>query len=138
MVSIKQLFRPALQAWRRTAALPFAAVVAAGLTACASAPQPATVQTNDATAAVVTFQSCAKPEWPQSDFAAGHAGTVTLSFLVNTEGKAVDSKVLKSSGYQGLDEAARMGISKCSFKPATQHGKPMEAWMKMQYVWTHD
>jgi TonB family protein len=136
MVSIKRLFRPDLEAWRRKAAIPFAALVAAGLTACAGTPQPATTDASDTTRAVAIFESCAKPDWPQSDFAAGHQGTVTLSFLVNEEGKAVDSNIQKSSGYPGLDEAARVGISKCSFKPATQHGKPVQAWMKMQYVWT--
>jgi D-alanyl-D-alanine endopeptidase (penicillin-binding protein 7) len=92
--------------------------------------------TGDATPAVGIFQSCPKPQWPGEDLAAGHEGTVTISYLINTEGKAVDSKILNSSGYQGLDEAARVAIGKCDFKPATQNGKPVQAWMRMQYVWT--
>jgi bla regulator protein BlaR1 len=44
-------------------------------------------------------------------------------------------KVRKSSGHKDLDEASRVGIEKCTFKPATKAGKPMETSMMMQYVW---
>jgi protein TonB len=62
-------------------------------------------------------------------------GTVSLRFLVGVDGKVMQSEVAKSSGYKRLDEAARGGLAKCQFKPATVDGKPEQAWTTIQYVW---
>jgi TonB family protein len=86
--------------------------------------------------ALVDFNSCAKPEYPHADVQAGHQGTVTLSFLVGQDGKVGESKVVKSSGFATMDEAARTAIAKCSFHPAMKSGKPVKDWTKVQYVWT--
>jgi D-alanyl-D-alanine endopeptidase (penicillin-binding protein 7) len=87
------------------------------------------------TRAMVDFRTCAKPLWPKEDLAAEHTGTVTLKFSISESGQVLDSAVVKSSGHPGLDQAARIGIEKCSFKPATQRGKPVASWQQMQYVW---
>lgn len=87
-------------------------------------------------AAVADFNSCAKPEWPKASLRNEETGTVTLSFLIGTDGRVADSKVLKSSGYRDLDRAALTGIGKCHFKPGLVDGKPEQTWMQMQYVWT--
>jgi TonB family protein len=108
------------------------------LAACATPPhdsQPLQASSDGATKPVVMFQSCAKPEYPKEDHDAHHEGTVTLAFLVGTDGKAKDAKVVKSSGYRGLDESARDGIAKCEFKPAVKDGQPVESWAHVQYVW---
>nr|WP_315222635.1 energy transducer TonB [uncultured Duganella sp.] len=76
--------------------------------------------------------------WPDGATAADKTGTVTLSFLIGADGKSKASKIVKSSGHAELDEAARTGIEKCTFKPGTLDGNPVEAWMMMQYVWTLD
>jgi TonB family protein len=44
--------------------------------------------------------------------------------------------VVSSSGYPGLDEAARVDIAKCHFKPATVRGVPVLTEQTMQYIWT--
>ncbi|MFA9218232.1 MAG: energy transducer TonB [Sphingomonadaceae bacterium] len=87
-------------------------------------------------AAVADFSTCAKPEWPKSSLRNEETGTVTLSFLIGVDGHVADSKVVKSSGFRELDKAAVNGISKCRFKPGLTDGKPEQAWMQMQYVWT--
>jgi protein TonB len=87
-------------------------------------------------AAVADFSTCAKPEWPKSSLRNEETGTVTLQFLIGVDGRVMDSKVLKSSGFRDLDKAAQTGISKCRFKPGMVDGKPEQAWMQMQYVWT--
>lgn len=86
--------------------------------------------------AVVDFSTCAKPEWPKSSLRNEETGTVTLSFLIGTDGHVADAKVAKSSGFRELDKAALSGISKCRFKPGTVDGVPQEGWQQMQYVWT--
>lgn len=97
---------------------------------------PAPAKGPSRTAAVADFNTCAKPEWPKSSLRNEETGTVTLSFLIAEDGRVADSKIVKSSGFRDLDKAAQVGISKCRFKPATVEGKPEQAWMQMQYVWT--
>lgn len=81
---------------------------------------------------------CVRPVWPQGALEAKHTGTVTLALLVGEDGKIQQSKVTKSSGHEDLDEAARVSIAKCKFVPGKLRGKPQEAWLQMQYVWTLD
>lgn len=86
--------------------------------------------------ALLDFNSCAKPMYPESDLREGHQGTVALGFKVGQDGKVTASNVQHSSGFAGLDEAARLALEKCSFKPALKDGQPVEAWTVVQYVWT--
>lgn len=115
---------------RKTATL---ALLAATLPAAAAddlKPAP------KATPAVADFNTCEKPVWPREALRREQQGAVTLSFLIAEDGAVGDSRVIKSSGYPLLDDAARDGIAKCRFKPSTLDGKPVAAWMKMQYRWT--
>jgi protein TonB len=86
-------------------------------------------------AALLDFKSCAKPQYPHADVQAAHEGKVTLGFLVNENGKVKDSKVIKSSGFTTLDEAARAALAQCSFQPAVKKGKAVQEWTKVLYVW---
>ena len=88
------------------------------------------------TPAVADFKTCEKPVWPKEALRREQQGKVTLAFQISEAGAVTDSKIVKSSGFPALDMAARDGIMKCRFTPATQDGKPQAAWMKMQYVWT--
>ena len=87
------------------------------------------------TAAVVNAASCDKPEYPPAARRANETGTVLLQFLIDVDGKVIDSKVERSSGSRRLDEAARQGLELCNFKPATVDGKPTRAWSRIEYVW---
>ena len=145
MSRITRLLRPDQPALHWKAALPVLVLTAACLTlaACATTEKPAdniagkpAIANPVLTSARVEFASCAKPEWPKESLRDKHTGTVTLQFTVGADGKAIDSNVRRSSGDPLLDEAARLGIAKCSFKPATEDGKPVPAKMQMQYVWT--
>ncbi len=134
ILRIKRLLRPDTQALNWKAALPVLGLAAAFLAGCANTPPPPKPVVY--VAARADFSSCQKPEWPRASLRAEHTGTVTLRFLVGEDGRSKASEVFKSSGYPLLDEAARVGINKCSFRPATADGVPVEQWMKMQYVWT--
>jgi bla regulator protein BlaR1 len=135
MLRIKRLLRPDTQALNWKAALPVLGLAAAFLAGCANTP-PAAPKPVVHVKAMADFNSCAKPEWPKAALRNENTGTVTLKFLIGVDGKVKDSTLFKSSGFSLLDEAARSGISKCSFKPATDDGVPVEEWMAMQYVWT--
>jgi len=138
MARIRRLLRPDVQALNWKAAVPvlgLAVVCAASAHAPAgrNVPSPAAGITRSA---IADFNTCRKPEYPHADLAAGHQGTVTVDFLVDTNGAVIDSAITRSSGYTSMDEAARGALLKCRFGPAMQNGEVVKTWTKVQYVWT--
>jgi bla regulator protein BlaR1 len=153
MARIRRLLRPGEQALDWTAALPvlgLALACAFSAHALESASAPAAVSFLAPAAAnarpdtrhgvtrgpVADFSTCAKPEYPSADLAAGHEGTTTLDFLVDADGRVADSKVARSSGHATMDEASRAAIALCHFKPGKVDGRTEAQWAKVQYVWT--
>jgi len=110
--------------------LVIASLIVATLSPSISAAEP------NRTRAAVKFSSCTKPEWPKEALRNEQTGKVTLGFLIGTDGVVKDSKIVTSSGYPLLDEAAREGIRKCRFIPGTIDGVAQEGWQMMQYIWT--
>ena len=98
-------------------------------------PAPVVAAAPVRTAAVVNSANCEKPEYPSASRRLEEEGTVSLRFLVGVDGKVIQAEVDKSSGFRRLDEAARAGLAKCQFKPATVDGKPEQAWASMKYTW---
>jgi protein TonB len=86
--------------------------------------------------AVADFNTCARPEYPRSSQRNEETGTTTLQFLIGVDGRVLEAKLAKSSGFRDLDRAAQSALSKCRFKPAMVDGKPEQAWTAVQYVWT--
>jgi len=52
-----------------------------------------------------------------------------VKFQVDTNGRAADATVDKSSGYPDLDAAAVRSLSHWSFSPGTMDGKPQAQWI---------
>lgn len=98
-------------------------------------PAPVVAATPVRVGAVVNSANCEKPEYPSASRRLEEEGTVSLRFLVGVDGKVIQAEVDKSSGFRRLDEAARAGLAKCQFKPATVDGKPEQAWASMKYTW---
>jgi D-alanyl-D-alanine endopeptidase (penicillin-binding protein 7) len=136
MTRIKRLVRPDTQALNWKAAIPVLGLAATLLSACATTSSDTAKAEPVRTPAVADFRTCAKPVWPKESLRLEQTGKVTMAFLIGADGKVKDSNIEKSSGFKPLDEAAQAGIAKCLFKPGTVDGKPVEAWMKMQYIWT--
>ena len=135
MSRIKRLVRPDVQALNWKAAIPVLGLAALSVTAFAHAA-PAGKAAEPEHPAIADFNSCKRPDYPAESIKQEHTGTVSLGFLVGKNGKVKDSKVTTSSGHPLLDDAAQSALVKCRFKPATTKGKPVEAWTKVQYVWT--
>ena len=87
------------------------------------------------TPAVVDANTCEKPSYPPAARRANETGIVRLTFLIDVDGRVLDSKVERTSGSRRLDEAARNGLSLCRFKPATLNGRPERTWGRIDYVW---
>lgn len=104
--------------------------------ATAAAPAaPARAAPQARTPASVSAAQCDKPDYPTASRRMEEEGTVSLRFLVGVDGKVIQSEIEKSSGFKRLDEAARAGLSKCRFQPATVDGRPEQAWASMKYTW---
>lgn len=138
MSRIKRLVRPDTQASNWKASLPVLAMAAACIAGCAGTTPRGDALEHDqiTTRPIAQFNSCAKPEYPSEALARRLEGTVTLRFLVDTDGSVAEALVAKSSGDTSLDEAARVAIAKCRFTPAMANGKPARAWVPVQYVWS--
>lgn len=82
------------------------------------------------------FGSCPqKPVWPAEALRDKRAGTVTLAFLIGADATVLESKVAQSSGHADLDEAARVGLAVCKFRPPAVDGKPVQGWVAVRYNW---
>jgi TonB family protein len=58
-------------------------------------------------------------------------GQVDIAVFVNGKGQVDEVKLLKSSGYQVLDDAAIVFTQKVSFEPALVDNKPVSAWTRL-------
>jgi periplasmic protein TonB len=90
------------------------------------------------TSPVVEAKSCEPPSYPSASRRLNEQGTVVLNFLIDAEGRIVESRIDASSGVERLDEAARKALSLCKFKPGTVDGRAEQSWHKMKYVWKLD
>jgi len=118
------------------AVLPMSVFVLAGCMV-SSAARADNAATPVATPATIIFGSCPqKPVWPEAALQEKRDGVVALAFEVDADSTVLNAKVAGSSGHPDLDEAARAGLAKCKFKPATQDGTPVRGWAKLTYKWT--
>ena len=76
----------------------------------------------------------AKPEYPDNARNKGWEGTVRLQILVGTEGRVEEVRVIGSSGYAELDQAAQRVVRSWRFSPALQKGVPVAAWATLPVV----
>lgn len=68
-------------------------------------------------------------KYPPEARDAGWEGRAVINVLVNKEGGIDDTKVLKSSGYPSLDEAAVEAIKNTKWRPALQRETPVRVWV---------
>jgi TonB family protein len=109
-------------------------VTLAALTGCAaSTPVPARLA---ASPAAIIFGSCPhKPVYPEAAKQDKRQGNVVLAFHIGADSTVQESKVVRTSGHADLDEAARVGLSKCKFKPSMQNGIAAPGWVEFEYRW---
>jgi periplasmic protein TonB len=77
-----------------------------------------------------------QPEYPAASRRLGEQGSVVLQVLVDTDGRVIDAKLLQSSGYDRLDQAAIDGVkSDYRFLPGTLDGRPAQMWYTFRFNW---
>jgi protein TonB len=108
------------------------------ITAVVSTPPPAPIPAPAAPASAGVVgtparANCEKPPYPAAARRAGETGAVRLNVLVSTEGKILESKMQRSSGYRRLDDLATQGLRDCKPKPAIVDGRPQQSWVMVEF-----
>ncbi len=74
-----------------------------------------------------------KPEYPEKARVAEMEGQAIVEALVDIDGKVIDTRLVKSSGFDILNQAA-MNAARCwTFSPAEQRGKPVRVWVNIPF-----
>src|SRR5689334_7589073 len=67
---------------------------------------------------------CSPRDWyTEAEVLSRMSGTVVLAFRITVDGEVKDPAVVRSSGFQGLDEAAIKCVSTWRYRPAVRDGK---------------
>jgi len=76
-----------------------------------------------------TLQEDLEPDYPHEARWEGLEGSVEMNLLVNEKGDVKQAIIIKSSGYQVLDDAAVKFAKKLKYNPARKQGKPIDVWV---------
>jgi periplasmic protein TonB len=81
-------------------------------------------------------QHSREPEYPAQSRRLGEQGSLVLQALIDIDGRVLETKLLQSSGFDRLDQAALDGIkSNYRFAPGTIDGKPQAMWYTFKFTW---
>ena len=75
-----------------------------------------------------------RPRYPLSARRRGQEGTTTVRARVDTAGRCVHAEVLRSSGVEALDRAAREAVQAARFVPARRDGQPVPGECVLTFV----
>lgn len=78
---------------------------------------------------------CEKPAFPTRWQTDSDGGDVLVAFLVGSDGKVKESKVIESSGDVRVDRASARAAARCHFTPAARDGKAVASWTQVRYSW---
>lgn len=78
---------------------------------------------------------CEPPRYPRRSLDKGEEGALEFRFLIGEDGRVKESKLVKSSGFARLDDAAREAFEKCSFVPVTVNGVTKPTWVRQPFEW---
>ena len=86
--------------------------------------------------AVFDVEQC-KADYPERSRLNQEEGDIRLSVLVTAEGKVVDVKIEKSTGFRDLDKAAVIVIAaaRCQVVAGSKDGSAVESWTTVHYSW---
>ncbi len=73
-------------------------------------------------------------KYPEIARKAGIEGRVIVQVLVSEKGQVIDTRVIKSLGHSGCDDAAVHAIRSVKWKPALQRDKPVKVWVAIPVI----
>lgn len=90
------------------------------------APPPAAHKTVPTTA--VSDLEPPEPSYPAASRRLGESGRVMLRVQIGVDGRALDVRVSRSSGYERLGDAALVAVRAARFRPYTEGGTALVVW----------
>lgn len=81
------------------------------------------------------LRGCRLPRYPSRSEEKGEEGTVVLRFLVGADGGVKRSQLVRSSGFERLDNAAKKAFARCKFRPGTVDGVAVSSWVRQPFTW---
>ncbi len=82
---------------------------------------------------LLRYKRAVKPEYPARSIQKHESGQVNVRVVVDTVGRVHDARVVLSSGFRRLDEAALKAARHSTFHPYTEHGRPLFAMAIIPY-----
>jgi len=76
-------------------------------------------------------KSSIKPEYPAASRERGEQGKVLLEIAVTAEGAVSEAKVVSSSGFAALDDAAVKAVRRAKFVPAKSEGRAVPGRVRL-------
>lgn len=76
------------------------------------------------------------PSYPSISKRLGEQGKVLLDVLISKEGLALQSKVLQSSGFERLDQAARQAAMNWRYVPGRRDGIAEDMWFNVPIIFS--
>lgn len=73
-------------------------------------------------------------KYPEIARKAGIEGRVIVQVLVSEKGQVIKTRVIKSLGHSGCDDAAVNAIKSVKWKPALQRDKPVKVWVAIPVI----
>ncbi|HEY3919894.1 MAG TPA: energy transducer TonB [Stellaceae bacterium] len=84
----------------------------------------------------VDLAHSSQPDYPPEARRLSEQGSLVLQVLVEPDGRVSDAKLVQSSGFPLLDQAALAGVkTNYRFTPGTVDGKPQPMWFTFRFVW---
>ncbi len=72
--------------------------------------------------------------YPEIARKAGIEGQVIVQVLISEEGDVLDTRIMKSLGKSGCDEAALNAVKSVKWQPALNKGQPVKVWVAIPVV----
>jgi TonB family protein len=83
---------------------------------------------------LLSSASCTTPEWPGEARRYEVDGITVVHFQIGADGNVDGAKVVRSSSWQLLDDAALRSLEQCKFKP--ERDEAARNIYPIQFVWT--
>jgi protein TonB len=85
----------------------------------------------------VAYVEAPQPKYPAESRRSGEEGLVVLRVLINELGRAARIEIERSSGYERLDNAARIAVQRALFRPYVENGVPRMAlaMIPIEFSW---
>jgi protein TonB len=98
----------------------------------AARPAPAVVQMPSSDA---DYLRNPKPPYPALSRRLGEQGLVIHSVLIGVDGAAVSARLVKSSGFERLDQAAYQAVMRWRYTPGKRNGVPEAMTFNVPFNW---